>query len=1211
MRFFRRTKKPELTVPSVSPLSPCIIEPYIKVNGRQEENKSYIPVSLLMKAIDNNRMQNIAVAGNYGVGKSSIINTAEKRLKHRLIPRHRFIRISLASLLTQENRLKNRDGETIENSNGSQSAVVETSVSDKQIEYSILQQILYHDRPQKTPKSRIRRIHKTKRIKPYWIAFLALLVIISLIVLLKPSWFVLSEFFDIENARDSIKWAIKWGPFITLGFVFILACRYTSRHFTLSIARVGYKDIEMKVKEEMSIFNAFMDEIVYFFESTKYDVVVFEDLDRFENRDVIFYKLRELNTILNNSRSIRRSISFVYAVLDDLFNPNERVKFFDYIVTVIPVINSLNSYDKLKECIRPMEMLERLGRNELLNLCDYFQDMRLLLNIVNEFNQFVPLLDTSVMSEKVLFGLIVYKNYIPSDFALMYNKAGVVANTIEDADILRTRIIEDKKKEIASLQTGIKQLKDGLNDEIIKLRKDFLEKGLELSNSSTTNLKVRIGNGLYLFDTIARTSDLFDRFRNDEGVYINNNGSSAGLASFAAIEKNMGGPGCFDDTLKTIRDKTDTNIIELERRIHSIQQEIDILPRTLEGIYLAGPCYLDEKLKPLNDKEKIQLVKFLFLNGYLDRHYQYYISYFYPNALNREDRNFVMKAGRHEGKQYGVVLENIDEILKRFSSKDFETNSSLLNISLVREIYEYQKYEDYRSSICKLITSTKNLDFLLAAYKSVLPIKHSFFYQLLRQYDFWSEISEYDESIQDDLREIYVRFCEVRDSKLNLGFKAWLPNHYAFLDKRWEKITPKRLLDSVFKAYDPVFTVIKLKNTPDSVFWDIVEKQRYEFSRQNFNAIVKHLGFYDQYSSASYTTLLAANVPALLQMVEKHWAKALRAVFPDTSVRENNDALVELLNNPGIPETEVRYYISKQHSRIQSANQLRDNVLSFAFKNYLVESSWENIYYYAIERGKGLPLPLLYNRKPSMGVGVSLTESQEKELCRLVVFSDYVKLAHYKELACLFTTPFNEIINLISPARMKLLIENNYIEFSVLNYKSIKNNYPSLSSLFLAKNVNQYLLSPKDYTIDKDDVIAALSSIDTKKSKCEFIRTMVNSDIAPDSEIVSLVYPFVESGNVKVNELSDRMLIGVISKADKKMRVTLGRRSIVSIPFKKECITAILQSMGGEYKRLTTNSATSSLSYSRDAIIIINELVKNGFVKGYEKTEGGILVYKR
>ena len=57
-----------------------------------------------------------------------------------------------------------------------------------------------------------------------------------------------------------------------------------------------------------TIFNKNMDEIVYFFEETKYRVVFFEDLDRLENPS-IFIHLRELNTLLNNYDGLKDTSS--------------------------------------------------------------------------------------------------------------------------------------------------------------------------------------------------------------------------------------------------------------------------------------------------------------------------------------------------------------------------------------------------------------------------------------------------------------------------------------------------------------------------------------------------------------------------------------------------------------------------------------------------------------------------------------------------------------------------------------------------------------------------------------------------------------------------------------------------------------------------------------------------------------------------------------
>lgn len=49
------------------------------------------------------------------------------------------------------------------------------------------------------------------------------------------------------------------------------------------------------------------------------------------------------------SNSVGRKVPVIYAGKDDMFFDEERTKFFDYITTVIPIINSSNSADKLKE----------------------------------------------------------------------------------------------------------------------------------------------------------------------------------------------------------------------------------------------------------------------------------------------------------------------------------------------------------------------------------------------------------------------------------------------------------------------------------------------------------------------------------------------------------------------------------------------------------------------------------------------------------------------------------------------------------------------------------------------------------------------------------------------------------------------------------------------------------------------------------------------
>ena len=62
----------------------------------------------------------------------------------------------------------------------------------------------------------------------------------------------------------------------------------------MSSAHIKVMDYEVELAKDvkMSVFNRYLDELVYLFQTTGYNIVVLEDLDRFKNTR-IFSKLRE------------------------------------------------------------------------------------------------------------------------------------------------------------------------------------------------------------------------------------------------------------------------------------------------------------------------------------------------------------------------------------------------------------------------------------------------------------------------------------------------------------------------------------------------------------------------------------------------------------------------------------------------------------------------------------------------------------------------------------------------------------------------------------------------------------------------------------------------------------------------------------------------------------------------------------------------------
>lgn len=175
------------------------------------------------------------------------------------------------------------------------------------------------------------------------------------------------------------------------------------------------------------MLNNCLDEIVYFFSRSKSKIVVFEDLDRLGNTEV-FIKLREINQIVNNNLKVD-PVRFVYACRDDIFLGSDiRTKFFDFILPVVPVLDTRNAYTHLKNKLKGFPAAHDVL---LKQLSLYISDMRSLQNMANEFNLFRKIVDEN-KNEAKIFAIIFYKNIYSQDYNLTDKKAGVLYSIVND-----------------------------------------------------------------------------------------------------------------------------------------------------------------------------------------------------------------------------------------------------------------------------------------------------------------------------------------------------------------------------------------------------------------------------------------------------------------------------------------------------------------------------------------------------------------------------------------------------------------------------------------------------------------------------------------------------------------------------------------------------------------------------------------------------------
>ena len=366
------------------------------------ENAQHIQIysEAMSQALLDKNVLNIAVAGTFGSGKSSFLRTYFK--EHPSFwplgcKKNKVITVSLADLVTNE--------KTHENGK-------ENPITRQEIELSILHQLFFHKRAGSLADSHYTKIQKFGAVKLIVYTAGMLAYILSIVHLVKPSWLTITfelQKLGISEYREWWHWACA--IIVILGTAWMLA------HLVRVIAQLAVRklsvnsaSIEIASKREKSILNEHIDEIIYFFSVTGYNVVLLEDLDRFKQQS-IFVKLREINYLINNSEEVKQPVRFIYALSDDMFTNEERTKFFDFIIPIIPQVDVSNAGD----------MLHTLVPKNLGNVVDavavYLHDARMLSNIVNEFYVYKEQFNgKDTKEDDQIFALVVYKNLHPDDF---------------------------------------------------------------------------------------------------------------------------------------------------------------------------------------------------------------------------------------------------------------------------------------------------------------------------------------------------------------------------------------------------------------------------------------------------------------------------------------------------------------------------------------------------------------------------------------------------------------------------------------------------------------------------------------------------------------------------------------------------------------------------------------------------------------------------
>lgn len=1078
-----------------------------------DEKSNYFKA--LKFAIDNEQICNIALTGPFGSGKSSIIKTFEKNNQYK------FLSISLASFKEK----------------------AEDEIANNLIERSILQQMLYGTDASKLPYSRFKRIAVPNKPLMKSTLFVFWAMAIGYIYLNRVELLSLNIINNLSIINVSILLYV-------LLFLIAATLNIYKSLFGISFKKLSLKNAEIEAIDtpENSILNRHLDEIIYFFQVVDYNVVVIEDLDRF-NSPEIFVKLREINKLINDNRQRDNRIKFLYALKDDMFVHNNRVKFFDFIIPVIPIVNSSNSLEMMRRRLKDDLGTDKITERFIRDVSLYIDDMRLIHNIFNEFALYKSELYSDSLNTTKLLAMMIYKNVYPDDFEKLHHCKGALYE------------IANKRSSLISKN------KQRLDDEITLLKKNLVASDAEVARTEIEIIKIFIGqiasladrpiNAIIINNNPVPFSQLnnweqFSQLFNETNVTVSHiphtyNPQNIRLGkSFVQLQSEFSPNETFVHRKEKIDNKASAKRLEIKTRIHKLENEksaISLSP--LHDLILKSNLPVEEILEN-EGISKPQPLIYMIKNGYLDESHYLYTSKFYEGRLTRNDHNFLLTIRDFKKPDPKQPIDTPKEVCISMRPEDFAHNY-ILNVALI----------DYL-----LTDNDNNREYLRSA---IVFISTNF----TASEEFFTAYWDIGQNIERFVGAIAKIWPEYGTAAVN---SSQAPEHIAlilqYIDKKYlaEKMNQGNVLTSYLAEHGDLvycsditppsdFTILKTLKvefsnlttlTGNADLLDFVHRENlYSINSTN---IILLLEFYSHTGSSINHDSVAANYSAISlvgsEYLKKHINDNLSRYIDDVflaipdNIHEKAPAIIYLINSDLIDNEQKQLIINKQEFIFENLESVPTDLWTHVLTNNKLNLSWINIAIYLNEETSNKEVVTeLFNQahivnyltKKPIDID-ELGADYSELLSKFIVENDQIKDAEYISLVECLPYSYPDFPDGISKAKAQCLAKTGTIQLSEESFKFAENDELLLFHL-VRSNIDELLSNKPKYPITDTVREKLLSSGMNIQQQLEIVKDVTPSGARASKQLSRLIAAILKQPEADCNLYDDEVISSAIVNA--------------------------------------------------------------------------------
>lgn len=1010
----------------------------------------------------NNDIKNVAISGAYSAGKSSVIETYKSA--HSDI---RFLHISLAHFES-----------TKQDSNDY------TGCSETVLEGKILNQLIHQIDPEKIPQTHFKvkqKISTGKIIKNT--AIITAFLILAAYIVGFNNWSQFVSTLSQSWLKNLLAWTTN-SALLLLSGVLCTAILGLAVYSIIEVQnnknifrKVNLQGNEIEIFEEKdeSYFDKYLNEVLYLFENSAADVIVFEDMDRY-NVIQIFEKLREINSLVNNRG--KKVIRFFYLLRDDIFVSRDRAKFFDFIVPVVPVIDGSNSYDQFIEHFKQGGIFEIFNENFLHGLSLYVDDMRILKNIYNEFVIYYNRIQSTELNSNKLLAIITYKNIFPRDFSDLQLGMGFVHTLFENKPDFIKQEIQNMDMRIQKIEEDIRLTNSELLDSVDELDAAFLKANqyiLEVAGKNESSYKTR--------------SQLVKAIKeNPNSVYfysLSNGRSQINMTS--EFEQLLQNPE-YIKRKEAIERKSGNQIERLKAEIQRLQKQKSIIQNnrlreiitkenidTIFSVVFTNEIGEENKFKEIKASPYFPLIKYLLRNGYIDETYPDYMTYFYENSLSRIDKIFLRSVTDETPKEYSYSLKNPQLVLSRLLVVHFD-HEEILNFDLLCHLLKTKHSNTtYLTRFLQQLIGTKNYkfigEFLGTQRKTDLFIESinnlwsGIFKNILTESDF-NDAQKKQYAI-DTL--YFSPDADIEALNENGCLSAFISNSPAFLDIATPNVNK---IIAGFSLINVRFVWIEHGASNKELFDAVYKYNRYQLTFALISLMLEtiyNLIKSDDFKTKNYTLISSKPGEPLVSYINENINHYIGIILEncDNIIDDEESAVLAILNNTEVDANNKEKYISFLQTVIERIQDVIDKELwSLLLQQKHVKYDEDNILNYFFLSEKGLDsflVQFINTNSDDLSFDYDLINNEygdntASKFYKAIVTCNQLSNKKYEAILLTFNRSYKSFPHKgVAGEKITILIKLGVIRMTAENLSFMRENYPEQLMSFITKNISQYI----------------------------------------------------------------------------------------------------------------------------------------------------------